>query len=118
MILGADALYCLPENDIVFGDKDMLTDNLGVLLYGNIDNILENLQYLPCMSNIPDKLTPLVSSEYLNVNSVNVSFSVTDSEGKLLLSELQRAIGHIILHSIDDVRDQKCIISLIVTVHL
>jgi len=112
MVLGSDALYCLPETNIIFGQNGLLSETpLGLLLYGKVINLSDNLEYYRI-----DTKSPITydthndnTSECISINSVGVNFNITDEEGNLMLPELQRATDSLILNSNDDILNEKCI---------
>lgn len=112
MILGANALYCMPEKNVVLGNNGIYSDTpLGILLFGNIDVLTESLENLP--SKLNEREYSVEDADYglesMHVNAFNVNFCVTDDEGNLLQPELQKATDSLILNSGDDILRETCI---------
>ena len=116
-LLGTESSYCLPENNVVFGkNRNCMFSNtdIGVLLYGNIDEILANASHIPQplkMSNCegplmksgsawksPNPLEKFDSLDALELpymeSSISVNFCVTNENGTLVASELEKALKH------------------------
>jgi hypothetical protein len=136
IILGANALYCIPERNISFGVNGFYSETeMGLMLCGRLSTLAENLDYLPKLKNVKSLEvgnTVLESKTFVGcddlVNSpdtkgkidqiqesgvvcsnVWVNFCVTDQSGILMESELLKATDSIILDSPVDLLHEKCI---------
>ena len=128
MLLGSDAAHCLLGKDIMFGEDSpsiFIESHAGVMLVGNIRNLIDNLPHLPFASNMvynmnPSTSAPLHSSTNVTTHSflcsdfivpsldneirdidyeglnTDCNFSVLSNKGKLIESKLQKATEQIL----------------------
>ena len=123
VLLGSDAAHCILGKDVQFGEDNpsiFIDSHAGIMLVGNVMNLVNNLPYLPSASDLEYSIRPSNSS-FIN-SSVNVSthsflcsdfiipsldnevnnfdyeglktdcnFSVLNNKGKLIESKLQKA---------------------------
>ena len=114
-ILGSVSAYCLPHSEVLFGLEKLsvyFQTSVGVLISGNIDQMLEDLQYLPhknaccCYSNqnsldltkslLAEKSTCLVSDLSLEDSLLPNDFSVLNDKGEVVESQLEKAANEVL----------------------
>lgn len=118
-ILGTKSSYCLPQNEQVFGPEGLSLFSqtiAGVLLHGNIEQILKDLPYLPyanaCFSGsirLSDNnlLDNVLASKKNNLSldrsledSLNalepLNFSILDKTDSIVESQIEKAANEII----------------------
>ena len=74
LILGADAAYCFHDNSIHFGSQSVFNvTQLGVMLIGNINRLLSDIEYLPYLDdNNMQVASPITQTKnYVHVQLVN-----------------------------------------------
>ena len=125
MILGSEAAHCFEEKTVLFGNPNTpsvyLSTPFGAMLIGNIDNIKQNLKYLPTnpssMSdtvsvatvenkpNEPNNYTSCLlgsdslfstSAESEMENVPKAHYSIVDKEGRINEKELKKATDEIL----------------------
>lgn len=97
-ILGTTSAHCVPESSVVFGEaqKSMYSDTpLGVMLIGNIDRILTNLNKLPSTPNISYNMTSYKTDEkYLGMQTWEENqledYKVTDPLNNAAINEIEK----------------------------
>ena len=119
MVLGVNALYCLPESNVPFGLKGMYSEtSIGMMLFGDLKNLAENLDYLPSVdddqnfSYRPNEISSMKSctgSECLDINTASVHVSVADSNEELDDSELLKAVDSLLYSSDSDILNERCV---------
>ncbi|XP_068226421.1 uncharacterized protein [Palaemon carinicauda] len=114
-ILGTQSIHCLPEITKLFGSgvpSAYLETSLGIMLSGNVNEYLRNLQSIPHSSNSTRNPSVLLShSEADSVTiiepekdhspnteciSAEVNYAVLDDKGDLVQSELKKATDAIL----------------------
>ncbi|XP_068218540.1 uncharacterized protein [Palaemon carinicauda] len=126
-LLGSDAAYCIPSKDVLFGKGTLsvyVDSPMGVMLVGNVQRLIDNIDFLPCHSmsvsaSIPsppsveslvsvhthslfvaDSIIPTLDDEVhdLHYDTLKVSsnFSVLNDKGKLMECKLQKATNEIL----------------------
>ena len=76
LLLGTDASYCFIDRMIPFGKskKSIFScSNLGVMLYGKIDQILKDIDDLPLYSKIKENESNVKLKSSVNLTSVQIS---------------------------------------------
>ena len=123
-ILGAKSFYCVPETDVVFGDSNNPYRSVysvtphGILLKGEIDQVLRDLPYLSEKANLENSCTVtnelgtpvidsgvrklcLASNVLENQKLKNNTFAILDKEGNVIDSKLEEAVSQVFNSSND-----------------
>ena len=110
-ILGVKSAFCLPESEIVFGKegKSVYSSTpAGILLKGDIDQLIGDLPFLPLSDDICRVKSvfqavsvscddAIISEPNFSDNcESNSNFSVLDDKGNLIESELDRAANEML----------------------
>ena len=118
-ILGTRSGFCLPQQDHAFGKGgfSLYSDtSAGVLVHGNIDQIIKDLPYLPYVNSsfkgdvqlydnnllqniLTSKITCLFSDLTFDDTLQPLTFNVLDSNGEVIDSQLERATNQILENS-------------------
>ena len=88
-ILGAKSAHCLKSNEISFGENDdsiYIKSDLGILLIGEINDLITNLPFLPENINVMH-----VSSESKANSSQNSEFEILNSVNHKLNCSLKKS---------------------------
>ncbi|XP_066947446.1 uncharacterized protein [Macrobrachium rosenbergii] len=111
-ILGCKSSYCIPDSEVLFGERKMSLYSqtpLGIILKGDINQLLHDLEDLPVNSNSysimdPGNYFPVKNTSCLTstdncievIDCCNANFSVFNDKGDLVDAELQRATNDIL----------------------
>lgn len=93
IVLGTDSAHYLLETQITFGDPPSLISKtpIGLLLYGNINRAIKNINYLP-----DNELEKNVSLNFKGTNEIDVNYVVLDEKDIVNESELNKAAKEIL----------------------
>ena len=94
LILGVEYSYCIPEHTVTFGSSTPSVfgnTSLGVMLMGDMSNMLKNLLYLPACIN-DGTYSASASSEFPNMQESNME--TLGFNGDVAVSQSKANLNH------------------------